>query len=201
MITVSLNTDEHGMCFIGKHAFSFKHPGPIQLDVNKLNSNELNQFTYNYRRGVLHIDNVEELLTKAQELPASSSRFTTTKEKPTQHKTEPHDIIEQEELAFRKLLRSKIGDIKDTVAVMSPAKIRKLAEFEKETKNRKKLLAYLQEILDQHTNSVTKKVGTQDAILFAPANLGLERKYLENVSNVIESDMEQIVLNPMNIKE
>lgn len=201
MISVTLNTDEHGMCFIGRWNFNFSQPGPRRIDVSELSVNEINQFVYNHRRGVLRIENLEELMSKAKELPAASPKFITGNEQPVQKKTEPHDIIEQEELAFRKLLRSKIEDIKDTVAVMSPAKVRKLIGFEKETKNRKKLLKYLQNILDEHTKSVTKRVGSEEAIMFAPVDLGLERRHLENISKVIESDIEQMVLNPINIEE
>lgn len=201
MITVLLNKDEHGMCFIGSHMFNFDNPGPIQLDVNQLSTQELNQFVYNYRQGILFVENADELLQKAKNLPAASNKFVTAKERPVQQKTEPRDIIEQEELTFRKLLRGKIGDIKDTVAVMSPAKVRKLVELEKETKNRKKLLGYLQGILDEHTLAVTKKVGTEDAAMFAPADLGLESRYLENVSKVVESDITEVVLNPYDAEE
>lgn len=201
MISVSLNTDEYGMCFIGQYSFNFENPGPIQMDIDKLSNNELNQLVYNHRRGVLYINNIDELMSKASNLPANSSKFSTTAEKPVQQKMEPRDIIEQEELVFRKLLRGKIEDIKDTVAVMSPAKIKKLVELEKITKNRKKLLTYLQGILDEHTTAVMKKVGPEDAITYAPINLGLERRYLENVSKVVESDYTQLVLNPISDEE
>lgn len=202
MISVKLNTDEHGMCFIGKYVFNFSNEGPVNIDVKQLTPDELNKFIYNYRRGVLFIDNVAELLKSAPNAPASSNHFATGKENPVQRYTDPHSLIEEEELALKKLLRSKIGDIKDTVAVMSPAKVKKLVELEKATKNRKKLLNYLENILLQHQQSVTKRVGTKDAQpIYADVNLMIDRQYLDNISNVVESEVEQMVLNPMSVEE
>lgn len=197
MIVVSLNTDRHPMCFVGKYMFNFNEPGPVKIKVDKLSKNEINQFVYNYRCGILSIENVDELLNNAAGLPATSNKFKTSKEAPIQQKIPSRDIIEQDESTLKKLLREKIEDIKDTVAVMSPSKIRKLIELENSTKKRKKLLKYLQEILEQHTNSVKNTVGTKE-ITFRDVISPLGVEYTQDIE---ETDVTQITINQIKAKE
>jgi hypothetical protein len=200
MIKVTLNKEKHGMCFVGSHVFNFDNPGPIEINVETLSAQDRNQFIYNYRQRVLKVENIEELLS-GDELPAMSNKFMTPGEKPLtiKKKNNPRDIIEQETRTLNKLLRRKVGIIQETTKTMPVGQLRRLLEIEITQKNRKKLVSFINDILNKHANSVMNNMGEEDLEVSRPPDhrvLGINRQYLDNISEVVESDIEQIILNP-----
>lgn len=194
-MNVTLNVDKCSMVFIGKYSFNFNNPGPINVNIQELTTEEVKQFLFGYKSNELLIDNVNELQAAVKSLvpakPVDNQNVTVIQKKP-----EPRDIIEKDIASLKKLLREKIDDIKDTVAVMSPNKVKKLLDMERETKNRKSLVRYLENLYMQHINSVTQAVGTVDKPVYAAPELGLNGQYIDNVSDIVESDTEIVSFNP-----
>lgn len=190
------------MCFIGKFIFNFQQKGPVNIDVNQLTVNEKNQLLYNYRRGVLLIDNPSELVDDTVRLPANSTNFQTPEEKPlSEKKTEDGEVIlEDRELKLKKLLRQKISHINKEIPKMSLGELRDLLALEATLKNRKKLIAKIESIIASHASSVKKFVGNE------PVNTrtnipGTFYDKMYQMNEIEETEMEQIVLNPTSTED
>jgi len=202
MINVKLNDENASMCFVGKISLNFMNPGPVEIDLNELSEAELNQIVYNVRKEVLLVDDKKELLKKTKKLPASSDKFKTSAEKPIeQPKFEEHkDLIQQDELDLRKVLRETVPIIMQKVEQMSVGQVRRLIEQEVQLKNRKKLVTYLKDIVRDHEQSVTNKLGNGDMNIndtkINKKHTGLAKEYWNNISEIVETDVEQVVLNP-----
>lgn len=193
---VKLNVDKCSMIFIGPLSLNFNDPGPIEIDLESLSDKEIRQLIYGHQCGDLFVDNLEELISVISK-KQSEQRVEVQKQTVIQKKFEPRDIIEKDIALLKKLLREKIEDIKDAVAVMSPSKIKKLLELERVSKNRKSLITYLEDIYTEHVMSVKKNVGTKDNPVYATPDLGLAKQYLENISSIKETDTEIVSFNPV----
>lgn len=198
------NRDKVGWIMIGNTAFTYDEPGPKDVDITKLTSVERNQFLYNCRRGVLACSDPEGLVNACQDVWASSQRFTTPNERPiineqpveTPKEMKLSEMISKKEQELKKLLKGSVSSIKKTIVTLRTAQIRKLLEFEQEGKNRKAVKNLCNELLMKHADEVSKRVTGEDINGTINA-IGVGQIGGPNVSDIVESDIEYIVLNPL----
>jgi hypothetical protein len=199
---VTLNTEKTSFYFLGPTInLNFTNPGPVEVDVNRLNAVTQKQLYGAYQKGVLLLEPAEELLKCiTQTVPVMPAV------KPPIPSDKPlEDPVRREVIDMRKLLSLKIPVIKKTVASFTIAQVRKLLEVEKEFRNRKAMVAYLEEILAKHTSSVTNSaimkqgdIGlaqdmSSDVAVYGTGKAAI-RKYLDNIGEIVDSEEEEITV-------
>jgi hypothetical protein len=206
---VSLNESKGSFCSIGEVHFSFVDPGPKELDLGLMDRDELNQLLYNIRKGTLKTKDkkdIKELVNLTRGLPASSNQFVTPSEAPLKDDVPPEISLdpiqekrEEEEKELKKILRGKVEQIKVSAQELDARQLRRMVEFEFSGKKRQSVIKFLEQLISIHQQSVQAQVGKTP--LEASKNQGelvknLSRVDLDNISEVVESDVEQVVLNP-----
>lgn len=196
------NKDRVPMIMIGNYIFTYDEP-EHELHLDELNSSELNQLAYNWRRGVFNVDNPEELLKLLQKPEEASKKPVVAKKS-----TSIADYSDEEEQALKSLLNKRVPSIKKEAKGLSPSKLRKLLSLESNSsKPRKSLVEFLDSLVALHKQHVADKVGSDDLQLNKMDYSGLlkqgmdMRLDLDNISDVVESDVEQVVLNPLGGEE
>jgi len=132
--------------------------------------------------------------------------YSTPAERPVHATTSPLiaevvDPIEEDLKELKALLEQSVNTIKRKATDLSVGRIRKLLELEVSSKNRKGLKTFLDEFLAKHAKSVLGSVGDEDTgeKLFST---GAGQIGSGQVTDVEESDLTQVVLNPLkDIKE
>lgn len=189
------------MCIIGPHTFTYDEPGPKDIDLESLSQQELNQLVYNARRGVLAVGDPDELLRLASKAPATAQSYSTPHEQPIpKEPVQGEDVIEEDLKELRELLRGSVSSVKRGVQGLTPGRVRKLLELELEGKNRKSLKTHLNEVLAKHAESVVGQVGDEDTGDKITA-VGVANSTSPLVTDIVESEIEQVVLNPLEDKD
>jgi len=204
---VTLNAERQSFCFIGSYMLSFSEPGPIDVNVKSLTDQEVEQFLFNHRQGYISIDDPKELLQRAPKKVAPKPIIKTeeTKPLPTIQNDKPiPDTSRQEVIELRKILSMKIPFIKEHATKMTIGKVKRLLEVERDFRNRKGVVGFLEEIINKHTLSVTNSaimkrgdIGTAQDKSSHNAVHGKNaiRQYLTNIGEIVESDETTITVN------
>lgn len=191
------NKEKVSMCMIGKHYFTYDEPGPKDIDLDSLSQSELNQLIYNARRGVLAVGDPKKLLEYTKQTPAAAKSYSTPQERPIkQEPVQAEDAIEEDLKPLRELLRGSVNAIKRKVGTLTPGRVRKLLELEIQGKNRKGLKTHLNELLAKHAETVMGQVGDEDIGDKITAQ-GVAATTSPQVTDVVESEVEQVVMNPL----
>jgi len=195
---VSLSDREKtSMLFLGDPLnFTYDSPGPIEVELKSLTELQKNQLMYNFRQGVLKVDNPEELKSLCATLPAASPAFQTPKESPIGKVPDP--IVQMAKAAettraeLRNLLKQKMPVIKAKAAHLPINQIKLLLDLEQKWKKRKAVVSMFEELLNQHAKSVIGIVGIEDVggMVFDP-----KAEALDKDQEVIESDEKEVTFN------
>ncbi len=206
---VRLDEERGSMVQIGNMRFTFLDPGPKEVDLYQLDKPRLNQLLYNLRKGVLRTNDKEEmreLLELTDQLPASRRLYSTPEEVPIDNNTPPKfEVdkaflkIEEEERQIKKLLRGKVEVIQKDLVDLTSSQLRKLVDLEVLGKARASVIKFAEDLIVKEQLRVQQVVGTTP--MNAAQNQedltrGLKRVNLDNLTDVVESDTEQVVLNP-----
>jgi hypothetical protein len=207
LMQIALN--EHSrtlMVFIGEPSpkgiypisFTLDDPGPKDIDLDALGPREKTQLLYNYRRGTLLVENKEDFLKATEGTPAAAKNWATGVERPIERDKPPKDALQQEEDVKSKLrtyLKQHWATIKKNIPNLDLVTLRQLIELEEVGKGRKALLKALNEAVDDYTRKVQAKVGNEDIGGYVH-EVGLGPLPSTNISDVVESDVEEILLIP-----
>lgn len=204
---LKLNERKASMLSIGKLYFTFASPGPHDIDIEIMDKPQLNQLLYNIRKGTLTTtESMQRLLELTEELPAASKRFATPNEQPLKmadQVLEPQGRLEEDLKELKKILSGNVQTVKKAAGDMAPARVRKLLEIELNMKKRASVIQHLEKIINDHIQLVTQQLGTQpakhQAMTQADLTRGIDntgRLNLNNVGEVVESEVEQIQFNP-----
>lgn len=192
---IMLNKDKHGMLFLdGFPPLTFDEPGPLVVEVDELTTNQFNQINYNLSRGALVADNPDELLKFTQIL--EPAMIAPPKEEKVQKSIT--EIMSDQEEELVKLLAKTVSTIKKSVPALKGSELRKILMLEKDGKNRKSLIDFLDEANEINTKSVSSTVGEDSIDMEAHASLvkgglGLNQ-YSKNVTDVVDSEVEEITI-------
>lgn len=206
---IALN--EHGrtlMLFIGQQdphghyplTFTLDDPGPKDVDISSLGPAEKTQLLYNYRRGALLVREAdrEEFLRLTQDTPAAAKGYKTGAEIPIDPKQPPKDALQRQgelESKLKTYLKNHWSTIKKGIPDMDMSTIKNLRALEEAGKSRKSLLKAFDEAIEAHVKSVQSKVAGPD-IGGMVHEVGLDRLPSTNISDVVESDEEEVLLIP-----
>lgn len=193
--------DKVGFIVVAGNAFTYDEPGPAEIDVESLPLDQRNQLLYNCRRGVLACSEPDKLVELCESVLPAAKAYVTPAERPVPAARptsiqEVVDPIEEDLKELRALLREPIKAIQRRVHDLPIGRTRKLLELETKGKNRKGVKSYINEILAKHAESVLGSVGDEDAGDKLTIT-GIGQVGSKQVSDVVESELEQVVLNPL----
>jgi hypothetical protein len=203
------NKDRVSWIMIGNYLFSYDDD-VHEMHLDELSNQEFAQLVYNWQRGVFTVSEPETLL-KAIEDAQNAVIQESVKKEPVEPKPKPttiidHTIAEAKEL--KSLLNKRVTSIQKEAKSLNPSKLRKLLELESNSKKpRKSLVGFLDNMCALNRQHVADTVGSQDVQLNKMDYTGVmkqgmdERLNLDNLTDVVESELEQIVLNPLGEKE
>jgi hypothetical protein len=191
IMKIELNTDKQSFCTIGTYSFTWGQT-THDVDIDALTPELRKQFLYNLKRGVLTSEGkaIEEL-SEAEAQPASV-------EIPVKVPRAPQPIMSDTERlkedlkSLRSLLNLNISSIKAEAINFRVARLRKLLELERTGKNRKGLVAFLDDILEDHNSTVLEVIGDNDVIgQHSEDPIAASTQ----VTDIVESDEEELTLS------
>jgi len=190
------NKEKYSMLFLGEGLnFTYDEPGPIAVDLPSLSTEQRTQLYFNWKRGVLAVDNEEELKSAvAAQAPVPASCFAhPLPVSPQAIPTSIDEALKARESKLKALLKEKIDIIKKEIPGLSAVELRALLAIEKKTKKRQKLMSLINDFITKRFQTVSNAVGTQDVgqSIFNP-----NAQTLDNSLDVVESDMEEVTLIP-----
>jgi len=182
------------MCFIGDEnrdkknwiPFTFDDPGPRELSVQNLSEKERNQVLYNMRRGILLVDNKDELIN-AVKLEATTITWSPP--------VEPKQVVVDEN-KVRNILSGHHATVKRLVPEMSLQETRAALKLEQTGKGRKSVLQALEEHLAIQSKQVQSLFPGGDVPADSLVDSG--PKISTRVGDVVEFEEEdEVVLIPL----
>lgn len=181
-------------------SFTLDDPGPKEVSIGALGPREKTQLLYNYRRGALLVreGDREEFLRLTQNTPAAAKGYKTGTEVPIDPKQPPKDALQRQgdlESKLRTFLKNHWSTIKRSIPDMDMTMIRNLRVLEQAGKGRKSLLKAFDAAIEAHAKSVQSKVAGPD-ISGMVHEVGLAPLPSTNISDVVESDEEEVLLIP-----
>lgn len=192
--------DKCSMLFLGNGLnFTYDEPGPVEVDVAALTPDQRTQLYYHWKRGVLAVSDEDGLKSACHVPPPAPKSYAPAVqviENDAQPVTQPMDVddaLKARATRLRTLLREKIGVIKKKMPTLSGVELLELLELEKTTKNRKKLLAMIQEFVVKTRQDVSRAVGLEDV---GDKTFNPREQALDNSLDVVESEMEDVTLIP-----
>ena len=193
--------DKTGFIIVAGNTFTYDEPGPHEINVEGLPPGDRNQLLYNCRRGVLACSEPKKLEELCEVVTQAAKSYATPAERPINPAQPPKieevvDPIEEDLKGLRAMLRKSVNTIKKEAKGLPFGRMRKLLELETKGKNRKGVKTFLNEILAKQAEKVMNTVGDEDAgTKFTPIGVGAIGG--QQVSDVVESELEQVVLNPL----
>ena len=202
----SLNTERAAILFIhGIHNFTYEQPGPIEVNPATLTEGQIHQLKSALLRDVLTSDETAEFLT--QGVPVTPVVIDS-------NPIDPAEPVDSRREQLGQILRGSVSSVKKILPSVAMADVRKVRELEKEGKNRKSLLGVLDELLSLYTETVKESVGITDLADLSrlkkketPANTAHLRgglslhQYMQNITDVVESDIEEIQIKTTDDEE
>jgi hypothetical protein len=196
---IELNPNTTGMCFISSWHLTEWEPGPYEVDLNLLTTHEKIQFYKAYQVKKILIDEPEELIKSVQDF-ISKQKSTASNHlvnKATVANTTTFTsgkINELREKDLKKILRGKLETIQEKLSTLDLDSLQKLKELEITTKNRKTLLASINDLIDSLTRVVTEESTANNIKPVAAVKGGLTvQQYLNSISDIKESEEEELV--------
>lgn len=200
---IMLNKDKYGMLFLDGFApLTFDEPGPLEVTVKELTSRQVKQLNYNLLRGAIIVDDPNELKKYNEILePVIIPSATKTIAK----NQDISEMMKEQESELVKLLTKTISTIKKSVPALKGSELREILRLEKSGKNRKSLVGFLDEANKANTETVSAVVGKTPIDLeehskLVKGGLGLA-KYSKNVSDVVDSEVEEVTLKTTDDEE
>ena len=192
-----VDRDKVSMIFLGDPLnFTYDTPGPVTVELESLSEAQKNQLIYNWRRGVLMVDNPEELKSACEMLPAASPKFSTPTEQPIGKPKDPIVTMAEEaettRAKLRALLKEKMPVIKAQVAHMPVNRVKLLLALEQKWKKRKAVISMFEELINKHAQTVIGIVGQDDVggKVFDP-----KAEALDKDQEVLDYESEEVTFN------
>jgi hypothetical protein len=116
---------------------------------------------------------------------------------PVQKQVSIEEIQEQKIDTLKSLLTKSISSLKRELPTLSPSQLSKLLTLETQGKKRKSVLSLLTSLLEKYKQDVSAKVGTEDIVPGmdnAELFKGMKSLDLDNISDVIESNIETVTI-------
>lgn len=202
---ITLNADKHPFYSVGKVlALSYEVPGPVDVDLAQLTQQEQSQIVYGIKTGVLITDQplVENKPTYSTPHQAPIKQVLTVDE-PSMNET-----LEAEAQEIKKFLSGAVATVKKRLGeVKSIRQLKRLFSYETANQARPTVLAAIQSLLDAHTAQVAAVTGTEEVTNTLESTRGKLMEgtrglvNLANLTDVVESEEETILINPMTYKE
>jgi len=182
---VRLDPKKSPMLFIGNHHWTMANPVVDGLKFSELSEADQKALKTNIERGVLIAD---------EKLPErdATERKTASKDEVIEvmSGTELIKFTRKEELEIRELLKSPISKIPSKLKKKDISELRKILFIEKDMKNRKKMVAVIEDFIAKAQRKIAREVAKKmEGVTFS------ETKAEENGTNVtpvVESEKEQI---------
>jgi hypothetical protein len=185
---LTLNSDKVPFCAIGTLYWTSVAPGPIEVNLKTLDKKEVQQIRYNLNRDVLLTDDRSEL--DPYDNMVVNNQAASIPSPPTMKLQDALEIDRQE---LRRALEGRVPSVKKFAQELRPGRLRRLVDLEREGKNRKNLLEFLNMLLTNHTETVKnflqhgEDLEPQDRIRLAQLSTQL--------SDIIESEKEEVNFN------
>ena len=160
--------------------------GPKTVNASDLTEEERRQVIYNYRRGNLLVDGIEDLLNPQTPKVVPFVKQVVTSMVP---------LVEKSEIDMQAFLSQHHSTIKKDVGSLSLHELKAALKQEKNGKNRKSVLKSLKTILDKKESVVSKNLGGADVTSDSLVTTGMQFSSL--VSEVEdEEESEEVLLIP-----
>ena len=190
---LELNTEKSPFCSIGPFSFTFGQQ-ECDIDVDQLPDEYKKQLLYNINRGTLLTEDKEALASlvssmqqatpvPVEQIPIQHNQVSQRAEAPVK------DPIKEDLKPLRALLRGTVATVKKEAATYSIGRLRKLLELEKDLKNRKSVVTFLEEQLERHQNAVKAVVIGEDT---GPVNQGDPFAQSTQITDIVESEEEEV---------
>jgi viroplasmin and RNaseH domain-containing protein len=178
IMEVSLaNLERHSMLFIGSISLTSENPGPVSIDVDALTKEEAFQVLFNIQKGVLSATgglenlqsklNIEEVVAKI-EAP----------------------VVDEKETILKKILSRRVNTIKKETAVLNISDLKKVMALEKNGKNRKSVVVFLDGLYATHAEQVAEKLKSMQN---NSEKEGLDAQtFLDDLPSVLELEEEEV---------
>jgi hypothetical protein len=171
------NLEKHSMLFIGSISLTSENPGPVVIDVETLTKEEAFQVFFNIRKGVL---------SATGDLASLQGKMNT--EKIVQQIETP--VVSGKDVILKKILSKRINTIKKEAAPLDIGDLKKILIFEKEGKNRKSVINFLDGLWVTHTEQVAEKIKSMQN---SSEKEGLDTQtFLDDLPNVVELEQEEV---------
>jgi len=173
------------MLFIGSHHWTMASPVVDGLTFSDLSEADQKALKANIERGVLITD---------EKLPErdATKRKTASKDEiiEVMSGTELIKFTRKEELEIRELLKSPISKLPSKLKKKDIKDLRKILFVEKDMKNRKKMVAVIEDFITKAQRKIAREVAKKmEGVTFTEAKAEEDST---NVTPVVESEEEQI---------
>lgn len=170
------NPDRVPMCFIGPYRLTYEEPGPVDVDIDGLGPAEKRQLFFKIQRGVLTTEQRDKL-----HLLLPTPQLT----KPVKPIATPE---ENDNKLLTKLLKKSVASVKKDAIELRLAQVRRLLILEEQSKNRKGLTKFLNELISKHQQEVMEELGAEELDATQLPDIGLDESQL---SAVTDSEQEE----------
>ena len=171
------NLERHSMLFIGSFSLTAENPGPITMDIEALTREEAYQVMFNIRKGVLFAEGDLDLLQSKLNTTTTSTKI----EAP---------VVNKIDAKLKKILSKRVSTIKKETVDLNISDLRKVMELEKEGKNRKTVVNFLDGLHATHTEQVAEKLKSMQN---SSEKEGLDTQtFLDDLPDVLELKQEEV---------
>lgn len=186
------NRDVHSMFFVmGTDIhLTYDNPGPFTFNAVNLSLKHKETIISARDRGILWIDDGGSL-SLPPPVKVEYTAVTTTVTTPKSLK----DVTANKTMLFNKLLKKRVPSIKLEVAELALIDMNLIMTLESTGRNRKTLMNFFNEILEDHAKQVSISVGTED-LSDILQNKMINQVGSTQISDVLESESKDIILNP-----
>lgn len=197
----TLNTEKSPFYSVGPFVFTF---GQLEheVDIHELPDEYKKQLLYGINQGSLLTGDREGLAALAKAMQPTTP--IPMEQVPIKQQQVSKDVklltvdpIKEDLKPLRALLRQTVATVKKEAATYNPSQIRKLLDLERENKNRKSVVSFLVDLLEKHEISVLdnmRKSMENGPPRVDPLSIDPNRSTL--VSDIVESDVEQVTFTP-----
>jgi len=186
-------------------SLSFENAGPIDVDVNTLNKAQKQLVLQAIRLGIVKSPTPQELLdptirTSSPETIMPSKSYNKTESiKPAQVEERVFSRLDERVKTVKGILNKPLGTIKKELPKKSLTELRILQQEEKAAKKRKTILSAIEKLIDTLQLEVSRSIGGKDLEVDAKdvakkTEKELKGSYLDNLTDVVESDEEEITI-------
>ena len=198
---ITLSENETMWFLIGtKIHLSFENPGPVEVDIDSLRTDQRQQLIWSLQKGVLKSDKpLQEVTAKPQVAKGYAAAALTAEVK--EAVSTPTVLDEANEERRKKLkvaLAAPQNTFKKELKTHNVSDLRLMLELEQEGKNRKTTLNLLETAISKHQAEVMKNVTVEDSNAANPDAkklLGGSKVNWQNIEEIVESEDEEVKIN------